>query len=187
MKQKHSLNPSDKKKLFAIIKQRFSLNKHRHKGIEWETIEDRLNANEANLWSLNQMEESGGEPDVIGYDKENDQYLIADCSKESPSKRRSICYDDVALNERKEHKPKASAMGMSKKMGTLLMDDQTYILLQNIESIDTKTSSWLQTPESIRSKGGAIFGDNRYGTVFIYHNGAQSYYAARGFRTMLKI
>jgi hypothetical protein len=171
--------------LLAILKVRFEKNQKRHKGMEWENVEKKLLQNASALRSINEMENTGGEPDVVVLDKNQIDILYIDCSKETPKGRRSICYDAEALNSRKEHKPAHSAIGMAKEMGITLLTEEQYFQLQKIEAFDTKTSSWLQTPASIRKLGGAIFGDCRYERVFIYHNGAESYYGVRGFRGMV--
>lgn len=171
--------------LFTILQTRFAKNMQRHKGMEWSDIQSRLGNNPEKLWSLNEMEETGGEPDVTGY--ENGQYIFCDCSAETPKGRRSLCYDPEALESRKEHKPKDSAIGMAADMGVEILNEEQYLELQKLGDFDTKTSSWLTTPAEIRKLGGAIFGDRRFGRVFIYHNGAESYYGVRGFRTLLKI
>lgn len=173
--------------LFKIIQTRFEKNMHRHKGLQWNKIQPRLEANPEKLWSLNEMEETGGEPDVVGYDKKNDQYIFFDCSAESPKDRRSICYDHEALEKRKEHKPGDSAINMAEEMGIEILTEEQYKELQQLGKFDTKTSSWVKTPPAIRKLGGAVFCDRRYDTVFLYHNGADSYYAARGFRGLLKV
>ncbi len=173
--------------LLKLLKTRFEKNTNRHKGIDWAKVEARLKANAAKLWSLNEMEESGGEPDVVAFDKKSGEFTFYDCAVESPKERRSFCYDRQALNARKEHKPKNSAMDMADEMGVELLDEEQYRELQQLGKFDLKTSSWLKTPEPIRKLGGAIFGDRRFDTVFVYHNGAESYYAARGFRTWLKV
>lgn len=171
--------------LLKILQSRFAKNMPRHQGLEWAAIQSRLEQNPQKLWSLNEMEETGGEPDVTGY--ENDHYIFSDCSAETPKGRRSICYDPEALESRKEHKPKDSALGMAADMGVELLTEEQYFDLQKIGDFDTKTSSWLSTPPEVRKLGGAIFGDRRFGRVFIYHNGAESYYGVRGFRARLKI
>lgn len=158
----------------------------RHKGMDWSKIEVILKKSDK-LWSLQAMEETGGEPDVIAFDKKTGEYLFVDCSKESPKERRSICYDSQALESRKEHKPKDSAVGMAEDMGIELLDEEQYRNLQQLGEFDIKTSSWVKTPQSIRERGGAIFCDRRYDTVFMYHNGAESYYGARGFRGFVKV
>lgn len=160
---------------------------NRHKAIGWKEVQTRLEANPSKLWSLSEMEATEGEPDVIGYDKKTDQYIFCDCSPESPKGRRSVCYDHEALESRKEHKPKDSALGMAADMGIEMLDEEQFHDLQKIGKFDTKTSSWLKTPAEVRKLGGAIFGDWRFGRVFVYHNGAESYYAARGFRGMLRV
>ena len=170
-----------------LLKVRFNENTNRHKDLNWNKIEEKLIANPEKLAILEQMEKTGGEPDVIGYEKETDQYIFVDCSKESPAERRSFCYDQEALDARKANKPKNSAIEAAKSIGIEILDEEQYRYLQTLGDFDTKTSSWLKTPEKIRRLGGAIFGDFRFDTVFIYHNGAESYYAARGFRGMLKV
>jgi len=186
-KSKKTLSPEATKELLALLKSRFEKNKQRHKGMEWEKIEERLQSNPEKLWILDEMETTGGEPDIIWYDKKKDEYYFVDCAAESPKGRRSVCYDGEALASRKEHKPQNSAMEMAQAMGIELLTEETYRELQKLGNFDTKTSSWLKTPTEIRKHGGAIFGDYRYGQVFIYHNGAESYYAARGFRGSLKV
>src|SRR5690625_1838018 len=181
------LTAKEENELLLILQERFEKNIHRHPGIEWMSVQEKLQENQTALWSLFQMEETGGEPDVIGYDREDQKYIIADCSKESPKGRRSLCYDPQALKSRKKHKPKGSAIEMARDMGIELLDEEQYFQLQKLEKLDTKTSSWLRTPSDIRDLGGAIFGDWRFGRVFIYHNGAESYYSSRGFRGFLKI
>ncbi len=173
--------------LTGILKTRFEKNKQRHKGLNWPAIQAKLEANPSALWSLNEMENTGGEPDVVAFDKKTGNYIFYDCAEESPKGRRSCCYDREALNSRKEHKPANSAIDMAAAMGIELMDEEHYRLLQQLGNFDNKTSSWLQTPDAIRKLGGAIFGDFRYNNIFIYHNGAESYYAARGFRGLLKV
>lgn len=182
-----TLSADEKENLILTLRKRFENNTGRHKGIKWDDVEKKLKSQPAKLWSLSQMEESGGEPDVIGLDKKNNEIIFCDCSTESPKGRRSVCYDHEALESRKEHKPSHSAMGMAADMGVEVLDEQQYRELQKLGKFDTKTSSWLLTPPDIRKLGGAIFGDWRYGHVFIYHNGAESYYAARGFRGLLKV
>jgi len=171
--------------LLAVLKTRFEQHKTRHEGLKWAAIQAKLEANPEKLWSLNEMEETEGEPDVISYNPATDEYCFVDCSAESPKGRRSICYDPEALESRKEHKPKHSALGMAAEMGIEVLTEAQYRKLQEIGKFDAKTSSWLKTSAGIREMGGAIFGDWRYGTVFTYHNGAESYYAARGFRGIL--
>jgi len=171
--------------LLQILQKRFEKNKHRHEGILWSDVVAKLENNPEKLWSLNEMEETGGEPDVIGF--ENNHYIFCDCVAESPKGRRSVCYDVEALNSRKEHKPKHSAVEMAAEMGIELLDEEQYFALQKVQQVDAKTSSWLKTPVTQREMGGAIFGDWRFGRVFIYHNGAESYYGARGFRGILRV
>ena len=173
--------------LLTVIQGRFEKNMNRHEGIEWDKIQVRLEKNSEKLWSLHQMEETGGEPDLIGYDKKSDKYIFCDCSPESPKGRRSVCYDPEALASRKEHKPRHSAVGMALEMGVSLTTEAQYLHLQQLGVFDTKTSSWIVAPPDVRKLGGGLFGDKRYGRVFIYHNGAESYYAARGFRTVLEV
>lgn len=173
--------------LFKTLKARFEKNMARHKGLEWANVQAKLEANPEKLWSLNEMEETGGEPDVVGHDKKTSEYIFYDCATESPKGRRSICYDPDALESRKEHKPKNSAIGMAAEMGIELLTEEQYWELQQFGNFDTKTSSWLKTPVEIRKLGGAIFADYRYGTVFVYHNGAESYYAGRAFRGSLRV
>ncbi len=181
------LSTTQAKELIAILKERFEKSMNRHKGIDWKKVESKLEANPSKLWSLNEMERSGGEPDVVAYDKKNDGYVFYDCSPESPKSRRSVCYDPEALASRKEHKPAHSALGMAKEMGVEILSREEYTELQKLGHFDAKTSSWVLTPPEIRKLGGALFGDYRYDTVFFYHNGAESYYAARGFRASLII
>ncbi len=176
-----------RKELLLILQNRFGMNMNRHQGLEWSGIQSRLHANPGKFWSLNEMENTGGEPDVIGYDPTSGEYIFADCSKESPAGRRSICYDQEALESRKENKPGHSAVGMAAGMGVELLTEEQYVKLQQFGEFDTKTSSWISTPKSIRDMGGAIFGDKRYRRTFIYHNGADSYYSARGFRALLRV
>lgn len=171
--------------LLEILEKRFNENFNRHEGLEWKNVENKLKSNPKKLEILSKMEETGGEPDVVKFDKKSGEYLFIDCSIESPKDRRSFCYDAEALEKRKENKPKDSAINAAKSMGIELLNEEEYRHLQTLGNFDNKTSSWLQTPENIRKLGGAIFGDFRYGTVFIYHNGADSYYAARGFRGKL--
>jgi hypothetical protein len=181
------LPPQQRESLLSALKTRFEKNMARHKGLEWSKVQAKLEANAEKLWSLNEMESSGGEPDVIGHDKKTGEYIFCDCSAESPKDRRSICYDHEALEERKEHKPDDSAIEMAATMGIELLTEEQYRQLQQLGNFDLKTSSWLKTPAAIRKLGGAIFGDRRYDTVFVYHNGASSYYAARGFRGLLRV
>lgn len=173
--------------LIKLLNDRFEKNLHRHKEIEWSCVQAKLIESPDKVWSLNQMESTGGEPDVVAYDPQADEYLFVDCSIETPKGRRSLCYDREALESRKDHPPKNSAIDVAKEMGVELLTEEQYLQLQQIEEFDLKTSSWLATPEDIRKLGGALFADCRYGRIFIYHNGAQSYYAARGFRSYLKV
>jgi hypothetical protein len=186
-KMKKELTPKQRTELLNILKNRFEKNMKRHKTIEWTKVQTRLEPNAAKLWSLNEMEKTGGEPDVVDYDKKTGEFVFFDCAAESPIERRNFCYDGAALKARKEHKPKNNAMDAAAAMGIELLNEEQYKALQQLGNFDMKTSSWLKTPDAIRKLGGAIFGDFRYGSVFIYHNGAQSYYAARGFRGMLKV
>lgn len=187
MGKNKELSSQQQEKLVSLLRTRFEENISRHKDIEWEKIQAKLEANPGKLWSLNEMERTGGEPDVLGYDKKTDQYIFYDCSPESPKGRRSLCYDLQALESRKKHKPKDNVLGMADSMGVELLTEEEYRQLQTFGDFDTKTSSWLKTPSEIRKLGGAIFGNFRYNTVFIYHNGAESYYAARGFRALLRV
>ncbi len=173
--------------ILKILKSRFEKNMHRHKGIQWDKVEAKLEASPDKLWSLNEMEATGGEPDIIVTDKKSDEFIFCDCSAESPKGRRSLCFDEPALASRKEHKPTGSALQMAENMGIELLDEAQYRALQALEPFDMKTSSWIATPAPIRKLGGALFCDRRYDTVFVYHNGAESYYAARGFRGQIKV
>ncbi|HEX8040956.1 MAG TPA: DUF4256 domain-containing protein [Chryseosolibacter sp.] len=173
--------------LLKTLKARFEENMNRHKGMEWARIKARLDDNRERLWALKEMEETGGEPDVVGYDKKTGEYIFFDCSAESPKGRRSLCYDGDALRSRKENKPESSAMEMAAEMGIELLTEEQYRDLQKLGAFDAKTSSWIKTPPEIRNLGGALFCDRRYDHVFVYHNGAESYYAARGFRGSLKV
>jgi hypothetical protein len=184
---KKKISAADSRELIQKLKARFLKNAERHKNISWDEIQSRLESNSEKLWSLNEMERTGGEPDVIGYDKKNDEYIFCDCSIESPSGRRSLCYDREALNSRKEHKPANNALDMANEMGISLLNEEQYRQLQTMGKFDTKTSSWIETPEKIRKLGGAVFCDRRYDHVFLYHNGAESYYAARGFRGLGRV
>jgi hypothetical protein len=184
---KKALTSAQREELFSTLKARFEKNMNRHKGIDWSNVRTRLEANPARVWSLNEMEITGGEPDVVAFDKKTGEYIFYDCSAESPKVRRSICYDHEALEARKENKPANSAVQMAADMGIELLTEQEYRELQKLGSFDAKTSSWVKTPEDIRKLGGAVFCDFRYGRVFLYHNGAESYYAARGFRGSLRI
>lgn len=184
---KKQLTKEQRESLLNILQTRFTKNMHRHKDLDWKKVQAKLDANPEKLWSLNEMEATGGEPDVVKYDKKNDQYIFVDFSEESPKGRRSICYDYEALMSRKEHKPKNNVIDMANEMGISVLNEAQYRGLQVIEAFDKKTSSWVQTPSDIRELGGAIFCDYRFGKVFVYHNGAESYYAARGFRGMLTV
>jgi hypothetical protein len=184
---KKKLSSEQRKELLETLRSRFEKNKNRHTGMEWAAIQAKLDAKPEKLWSLNEMEKTGGEPDVVAYDKKTGEYAFYDCAAESPKGRRSICYDHEALESRKEHKPHNSAVQMAADMGIELLTEDQYRELQKLGPVDTKTSSWIVTPPAIRKLGGALFGDFRYGTVFVYHNGAESYYAARGFRGSLRI
>ncbi|MBI5473589.1 MAG: DUF4256 domain-containing protein [Ignavibacteriae bacterium] len=185
-----ALPAGKREELLSALKVRFEKNMNRHKGLQWAKVQSRLCGMESNtekLWSLNEMERTGGEPDVVGYDKKTGSYIFYDCSAESPQGRRSVCYDREALESRKEHKPKDSAMEMAAAMGIELLTEEQYAELQGLGEFDTKTSSWVKTPSEIRKLGGALFCDRRYDHVFVYHNGAESYYAARGFRGSLRV
>ncbi|TPD69742.1 DUF4256 domain-containing protein [Flavobacterium microcysteis] len=184
---KKKLSESQSETLMGILRTRFEKNTNRHKGMKWADIQAKLEANPEKLWSLDEMEETGGEPDVVGFDKKTGEYIFFDCAAESPKGRRSICYDQQALESRKEHKPKDSAIAMADAMGIEILTEEQYRELQKLGVFDIKTSSWVQTPAEIRKRGGALFCDRRYDTVFLYHNGAESYYAARGFRGCLKV
>jgi hypothetical protein len=184
---KKKLPPKQREELLSALKVRFEKNVNRHKGLEWAKVLAKLDANVQKLWSLNEMERTGGEPDVVGHDKKTGEYVFYDCSAESPKGRRSLCYDREALEVRKEHKPKDSAMDMATAMGIELLTEEQYRELQKCGEFDTKTSSWVKTPSDIRKLGGALFCDRRYDTVFLYHNGAESYYAARAFRGSLRV
>lgn len=184
---KPKLSTNQTENLFKTLKARFQKNMNRHKGLEWDKIEEKLQKNPEKTWSLYKMEESGGEPDVIAQDKKSGEYIFYDCTEESPKGRRSFCYDNEALNSRKEHKPNNSAVNAAEQMGIELLTEEQYKYLQTFGEFDTKTSSWVKTPPEIRKLGGAIFCDRRYNNVFTYHNGAESYYAARGFRGCLWI
>lgn len=186
-KEKRELLPEQRDELVNILKGRFEKNRKRHEGLEWEKIQQKLEINNDKLCSLNEMEKTNGEPDVIGYDEQTDEYIFCDCSIESPKGRRSVCYDHEALESRKEHKPKDSAVNMASNMGIELLSEDQYRELQKLGTFDMKTSSWIKTPSDIRKLGGAIFADFRYGNVFVYHNGAESYYGSRGFRGLLKV
>jgi hypothetical protein len=187
MKGKRKLLPEQREELLTLIEARFKKNMHRHKGIEWPKVKARLDTDSTKLWSLHEMERTGGEPDVVGYDKKTGEYIFYDCSSETPKGRRSICYDHEALESRKEYKPENSAVGMADDIGIKILSESEYRGLQELGDFDTKTSSWIETPPDIRNLGGALFGDFRFGHVFIYHNGAESYYGVRGFRGLIKI
>ncbi len=187
MKNKPQLSAEQQEELIKILKTRFEKNPKRHENIQWKDVQKKLESNPEKLWSLNEMERTDGEPDVVGYDKKTDEYHFADCSAESPKGRRSLCYDRDALNSRKEHKPVNSAIDLANEIGIEILNEEQYRELQTLGNFDLKTSSWVKTPEEIRKLGGAIFCDRRYNNVFLYHNGAESYYAARGFRGVLKV
>src|ERR1700736_891180 len=182
-----ALSSERRNELLRALKARFEKNMNRHKGLTWAQVQAKLEANAEKLWSLNEMERTGGEPDVVGHDKKPGEYIFYDCSAESPKGRRRICYDREALESRKENKPKDSAMNMAADMGIELLTEEQYRELQKVGNFDTKTSSWVKTPSDIRKLGGALFCDRRYNTVFVYHNGAESYYAARAFRGSLRV
>src|SRR5450432_1859170 len=184
---KRELSPRQREELLRALKARFEKNTNRHKGLEWTEVQAKLQANTEKLWSLNEMEGTGGEPDVVGQDKKTGEYIFYDCSAQSPKGRTSVCYDREALDSRKEHKPKNSAMDMAAAMGVELLTEEQYHALQKLGNFDTKSSSWLKAPAAMRKLGGALYGDRRFGRVFVYHNGAQSYYAGRGFRSSLKV
>lgn len=185
--QPKELSTKEREALLKTLKARFEKNKKRHDGIAWTKVEERLVSKPGKLWSLQEMERTGGEPDVVGYDKKTGEYIFYDCAEESPKGRRSLCYDREALDSRKENKPQHNAMDMAKEIGIEMLSEAEYRELQQLGQFDLKTSSWLQTPADIREAGGSIFADRRYGHVFVYHNGAQSYYAARGFRGSLRV
>jgi len=187
VKTKKELSAEQRQELLRALKARFEKNLDRHKGLEWPQIQAKLEANVEKLWSLHEMERTGGEPDVVGHDRNTGEYIFYDCSAESPNGRRSLCYDREALESRKEHKPADNAMDMASAMGIELLTEEQYRGLQKVGNFDTKTSSWVKTPSDIRKLGGALFCDRRYNTVFLYHNGADSYYAARGFRGSLRV
>lgn len=184
---KKKVSPDQREELLSALKARFEKNRHRHKGLEWDKVQEKLESNTEKLWSLHEMEITGGEPDVVGHDKKTGEYIFYDCSAESPKDRRSLCYDREALEARKEAKPKNNAIDMATAMGIEILTEEQYRELQQLGNFDSKTSSWIITPADIRKLGGALFVDYRYGTVFVYHNGAESYYAARGFRGSLKV
>jgi len=184
---KNKLSPEQQEILIQTLKTRFEKNPTRHENIKWENVQKKLESMPEKLWSINEMEKSEGEPDVVSYDKNSDDYLFVDCSAESPKGRRSLCYDRKALDSRKENKPANSAIDLANEMGIEILNESQYRHLQSIGNFDLKTSSWVKTPDNIRKLGGATFCDKRYNTVFLYHNGAESYYAARGFRGVLKV
>lgn len=186
-KAERKLSPGQRDELLGVLKARFEKNMNRHKGLDWSDVETRLKARAGRLWSLSEMESTGGEPDVVGHDAKTGELLFVDCSAESPKGRRSVCYDPEALRSRKEHKPKDSAVGMATKMGIEVLTEEQYRELQSLGEFDTRTSSWISTPAEIRKLGGALFCDRRFDHVFVYHNGAESYYAARGFRGALRV
>jgi len=181
------MKAKQREELLGALKARFEKNMNRHKGLQWAEVQAKLKANPEKLWSLNEMEKTGGEPDVVGVDKKTGEYIFYDCSADSPKGRRSVCYDREALDSRKEHKPETSAMDMAAAMGIEILTEEQYRELQTLGNFDTKTSSWVKTPSDIRKLGGAVFCDRRYDKVFLYHNGADSYYAARGFRGSLRV
>ena len=187
MKKNRELSVKQAEQLINTLRARFEKHRHRHEELNWGNIQSRLEMYSEKLWSLNEMEQTGGEPDVVGFDENTGEYIFYDCASESPKERRSLCYDPAALESRKKFKPKNSALGMAQDMGIELLTESEYRTLQKLGNFDTKTSSWIKTPVEIRKLGGALFGDFRFGTVFIYHNGAESYYAARGFRGVLKV
>ncbi len=184
---KSELSLSQRDQLLSILKNRFEKNTNRHKGLEWAAVQAKLEAHAGKLWSLNEMERTGGEPDVVGFDKKTGEYVFIDCSPESPAGRRSLCYDREGLESRKEHKPVNNALDMAAEMGIELLTEEQYRELQKPGKFDTKTSSWILTPPEIRTLGGALYAEFRYGKVFVYHNSAPSYYAARGFRGALRL
>ena len=186
-KGKSQLSPEQQEELLEILKTRFEKNMNRHNGLEWAKVQAKLETNTEKLWSLYEMERTGGEPDVVVFDKETGEFIFYDCSPESPKGRRSVCYDREALESRKNHKPQNNAIDMARDMGIKILSEEQYRELQKLGHFDTKTSSWVKTPENIRKLGGAIFCDRRYDTVFVYHNGADSYYASRGFRGSLRV
>ncbi|HWW15212.1 MAG TPA: DUF4256 domain-containing protein [Candidatus Dormibacteraeota bacterium] len=186
-KNKKDLSPAQQKELLETLKARFEKNMNRHKGLAWVEVQSKLEANAEKLWSINEMERTGGEPDVVGHDKKTGEYIFYDCAAESPKDRRSLCYDREALDSRKENKPKGNAMDMAAAMGVELLTEEQYRGLQKLGEFDTKTSSWVKTPSAVRKLGGALFCDRRFDTVFVYHNGAESYYAGRAFRGWLRV
>ena len=184
---KQELSAGQREELLGVLKARFEKNMNRHKGLEWAKVQAKLETNPEKLWSLNEMERTGGEPDVVGHDKKTGEYIFYDCSAESPKGRRSVCYDREALEARKEHKPKDSAINIAEAIGIEILTEEQYRELQKLGEFDTKTSSWVKTPSDIRKLGGALYCDRRYGHVFLSHNGAESYYAARAFRGLLRV
>ena len=187
VKTKQTLSSEQREELFSALKARFEKNMNRHEGLEWAKVKAKLEASAEKLWSLSEMERTGGEPDVVGHDKKTGEYIFFDCSAESPKGRASLCYDREALDSRKEYKPKDSATDMAAAMGIELLTEEQYLELQQLGEFDTKSSSWVKTPPEMRKLGGALFGDRRYGRVFVGHNGAQSYYSGRGFRGSLRV
>ena len=187
MPKAKDMKAKEREELLGVLKVRFEKHTSRHKGLEWSKLQAKLEANSEKLWSLNEMEKTGGEPDVVGHDKKTGEYIFYDCSAESPKGRRSVCYDRPALDARKENKPKNSALDMATQMKIELLTEEQYRELQKLGEFDLKTSSWVQTPAEIRKRGGALFCDRRYDHVFVYHNGADSYYAARAFRGSLRV
>jgi hypothetical protein len=184
---KKNLLPEQHEKVLSVLKSRFEKNMDRHKSLKWTKVQEKIRANSEKMWSLNEMERTGGEPDVVGYNKKTDEYIFYDCSAESPEGRRSVCYDGEGQESRKEHKPKNNATDMAAAMGIEILTEKQYRMLQRLGNFDVRTSSWVKTPSDIRKLGGALFADCRYGNVFVYHNSASSYYATRGFRGSLKI
>ncbi len=187
MGKSNKLSAKESEELLKLLKSRFQKNMNRHAGLDWNKVQAKLEAHPDKLWSLNEMEKTGGEPDVVGEDKKTGEFIFYDCSSETPKDRRSLCYDDEALAARKENKPEGSAMDMAESMGIEILTEEEYRSLQKLGTFDAKTSSWIKTPAAIRKLGGALFCDYRYANVFVYHNGASSYYAARGFRGCLKV
>lgn len=187
MTKENGLTKDQQEELLSTLKERFNENMHRHEGLEWTPILERLEANPEKLWSLYEMERTEGDPDVAGYDEDKDEYIFMDFSPESPKGRRSVCYDRAALESRKKHKPETSALDLAEEIGIELLTEEEYRTLQKLETVDKKSSSWIQTPADIRKLGGALFCDYRYGHVFLYHNGADSYYGVRGFRGSLRV
>jgi hypothetical protein len=185
--EKKDWSPKQREELLRALKARFEKNMNRHQGLAWDKVQAKLEANAEKLWSLNEMERTGGEPDVVGHDKKTGEYIFYDCPADSPKGRRSVCYDREALESRKEHKPKDSAVAMAAAMGIELLTEEQYRELQKLGEFDTKTSSWVKTPSDVRKLGGALFCDRRFNTVFVYHNGAESYYAGRAFRGSLRV